>query len=395
MIKRAAGTILASLLVLLAWSHCRAGFFYLILNQHSTSNLFQDSAPVTENISYFSLALDSGGQSFSWLADLSFSYFDRNRSLCFLSGGLGFDYVKSVGKRSAVYLYFGVTGSDFREEYEPFSSLGFKAAGAFKSYITQTSILNTGWSGEYRSFRDSLFDYLGINLQATIDKYLKTRTTLKGGLFWGYKYFLHPFMTDSGQTSTPASPGLEVSRPARPRYIGGHGFVPRYTQDGGGAGLGYLAASFLVSQSLGYTAGINAFVHRQWNISGGSPFLSVEEFYYVANPTTDEYSWEGWKMGGRLTLELPWDIEMKMGYTGLEKIFPGVESMALDGTSLGLTRRDTRDLFEGRLEKLFRRFSLFFAFAYINNRSTDPHFNWKAPSFQAGFQWNIPFGRKE
>ncbi len=70
---------------------------------------------------------------------------------------------------------------------------------------------------------------------------------------------------------------------------------------------------------------------KQWVVTGENPFLSIEEFYLVQNPSADSFSWDGSQFTGRLTLNIPWDVEIKTGYTYSDKTYPGVESMGLDG----------------------------------------------------------------
>lgn len=380
--------VAASLTTLALVLPAEAGVFYLSFDQHFTGNLFQTAGGVADRVSGFSLSLDSGSPGLSWVGDLSYARFHENTGLSFFSGGLGVDYLKPSGRRSAWQLAMNSSGSLFGGEYGAFSSLGLDLAAAFKTYVSPSSILNLRWQGRGRAFRESLFDYLSQVLALSLDKYLRTGTTLKAGAGFGYKYFLHPFLP-SGEDGPPGQPAESMG------YRGGHGFLPRYGSARGGAGIGYLSASGLVSQALGDRAGLTASFEKRWTVSGGSPFQSVEEFYYVANPSLDDFSWEGWRADGLLTLEVAWDIEMKMSYTFLDKSFPGVESMAPDGTSLGITRADRRRLAAVRVEKAFHRFAVYVAAGHADNRSTDPHFVWKSPYVQAGLEWNAPFGRKE
>ena len=77
------------------------------------------------------------------------------------------------------------------------------------------------------------------------------------------------------------------------------------------------------------------------------------------------------------------------------KEFPGIESMNLDEELLGMTREDKRRLFETRLEKNFPRFSLFLSYAYVDNNSNDPFFDWQGNFFSAGIEWNMLFGGRK
>jgi len=92
---------------------------------------------------------------------------------------------------------------------------------------------------------------------------------------------------------------------------------------------------------------------------------------------------------------IPWNIELKIGYTMANKEFPGIESMNLEEELLGVTREDRRRTFETRLEKNFPRFSLFLSYAYVDNNSNDPFFEWQGNFFSAGIEWNMFFGEKK
>ena len=56
----------------------------------------------------------------------------------------------------------------------------------------------------------------------------------------------------------------------------------------------------------------------------------------VENPSYDSFSWDGYMLSGQLTLEVFWDIEVKLGYSEANKIFPGIESLDLEGEPLGI-----------------------------------------------------------
>jgi hypothetical protein len=133
---------------------------------------------------------------------------------------------------------------------------------------------------------------------------------------------------------------------------------------------------------------------RHWIVTGENPYLSTEEFYLVQNPRSDAVSWDGSQFNGRLTLNLPWSVEIKAGYTYADKTFPGVESLGLEGEPLGIVRIDLRHLIEARVEKNFRRVTVFLAFSRVDNRSSDPLFDWKGDYIMGGFEWNLPTGRK-
>lgn len=391
--------------LLIAAVSAQGGTVTLSFNQHSTQNLFQTRDAVAEQISAFSLAIDQDLSALSLLASLEYSAFRQTAGLNFFAADAGFDYLLPAGAKSAFYFVAGGAGVFYRQEYAAFSSLGANLGGAFKTYLAPSSILKLQWQGVYAGYKDSLFDFLSQIAALSIDKYFKTRTTFKADAEWGYKYFLHPFLPEPVEpltevVATVAAPnGMGTGNGSGggwggQHYQGGNGFIPRYSSDGGGAGIGHVSLSLLAAQGIGDVVGLSASAVRQWTVTGENPFLSIEEFYLVLNPSADSFSWEGRQFNGRITMNLPWSVELKGSYTHSEKTYPGVESMSLEGVPLGIGRNDLRHLFEARLEKSFRRVSLFLAYSWVDNRSSDPLFVWKSHFILGGFQWNLPAGRK-
>jgi hypothetical protein len=393
--------------LLIAAVSAQGGTVTLSFNQHSTQNMFQTRDAVAEQISAFSLSIDQDFSALSVLANLEYSAFRQTAGLGFFAADAGFDYLLPTGAKSAFYFAAGGGGTFYRQEYGAFSSLGANLLGAFKTYLAPSSILKLQWQGMYAVYKDSLFDFLSQIATLSIDKYFKTRTTFKADAEWGYKYFLHPFLPEpiepltEAVTTMAASNGMGTGTGSGSgqgwggqRYQGGNGFIPRTSSEGGGAGIGHISLSLLAAQGIGDIVGLSVSAVRQWTVTGENPFLSIEEFYLVQNPSTDSFSWEGRQLNGRITMNLPWSVELKAGYTYSDKTYPGVESMSLEGVPLGLGRNDLRHLFEARLEKNFRRGSLFLAYSWVDNRSSDPLFVWKSHFIMCGFQWNLPVGRK-
>jgi len=369
-------------------------------NQHATRNLFQTSDAVADRISVFSLGFDKDLSALSLLGQAEYSAFAETSGLSSFAAEAGFDYLAPAGRKSAFYFAGGGTGEFYARGYSAFSSLGAHVLGAFKTYLAPSSILKLQWRGQYLSYNDSLFDAVSQSLTLSVDKYFPSRTTLKAETGYGYKYFLHPFLAEPMEAAAAillmsgGGPGGGSGSGGGggwggQQYQGGYGFIPRTSSTGGGAGLGNVSLSFLAAQGLGEAVGLSASILRQWIVSGQNPFMSIEEFYYVQNPASDAFSWDGTQVNGRITLELPWDISLKTGYTFADKAYPGVESLGADGMPLGMTRNDRQHLFEARLQKDFRALSIFVAYVYVDNTSTDPLFVWKSPFLTAGIEWRL------
>jgi len=393
--KRTLGFAVAALLA--AAVPAMAGTVTLSFNQHSTQNLFQMSDAVADQISAFTLSIDQDSDALAFMANVGYSAFHQTTGLSFLAADAGFDYLVPSGEKSAFYFAAMGVGFFYGRDYASFSSLGAHLVGAYKTYLAPSSILKLQWQGWYAAFHDSLFDYASQITAISLDKYFQSRTTLKADAQYGYKYFLHPFVTTDG-ISIPAPLTSEIAAVTAASPWGGHpydsdhGFIPRYRPGGGGAGIGHVAVSATAAQGVGDRVGLSVSAARQWIVSGENPFLSIEEFYLVQNPSADAFSWDGLLLTGRITLILPWAIEVKTAYTHSDKTYPGVESLGDDGLPLGIPRNDVRHLFEARLQKSFRRFSIFAAYSRIDNASTDDLFDWKGHAIMAGFEWALGTG---
>lgn len=402
---------LVPLLLALATA-ARGGTVHFSFNQHATQNLFQTREAVSERISAFSLALEQDFGALSFLANAEYSAFHQTAGLSFFSADAGLDVLVPAGGKSAFYFAAGAAGAFYSRDYAAFSTFGGSLTGAFKTYLAPSSILKVQGQGVYASYADRLFDHASAVAALSIDKYFPSRTTLKADAEYGYKYFFHPFVAAVEPLTEPAGSVVmgagagggsgygagsgggsgSGSGWGGRRYDGGYGFAPQVGE--GAAGIGHFSASVLAAQGIGDVLGLSASALRQWVVSGENPFMSIEEFYLAANPSSDSFSWEGDQLSGRVTLNLPWSVELKGGYTYSDKTYPGVELLDAEGLPTGIVRNDVRHLFEARLEKNFRRLTVFLAYSHIKNASNDPLFEWASGYVMGGFQWTLPSGRK-
>jgi hypothetical protein len=360
----------------------KADSFSFSFFQNMTDNIFQNRFSGRDQLSNMSFYIDKDFSKISIFAESGYSYLFENPSLSYYVQDVGLDYLHPVSDKAAFYFSLLGQGAFYRPDYNDFNSLSLNFLAAFKTYLSQTSILKSDYSLDYKSFGYSLFDFVSHNLSVSFDKYFKTRTTLKSEINWGLKFFLHPY--SSQEVIVVEEGGGRQS--GRRAYI----FVPN-TQSGGQS-IQIFSLTGLIAQGLGGNVGFNISGLKQWYLSGENPFTSVEEFYMVENPSYDRFSWAGYQLGAQITFLIPWNIELKIGYTTANKEFPGIESMNLDGELLGVTREDKRISFETRLEKNFPMFSFFLSYAYVDNGSNDPFFDWHGNFFSAGIEWNMLFG---
>jgi len=341
-------------------SALRAEMFSLSFFQNMTDNVFQNRYLEKDQLSSLNFYLDKDFSKFSFFTEGNYVYLHENSGFSYYFHGIGLDYLYPVSEKSAFYFALIGQGAFYRPDYNDFNYLSLNFLSSFKTYLSPTSILKSNYALEYKTYEYSLYDFISHLLDVSFDSYFQTRTTIKAELNWGYKDYLH------------ALPQSQESQ-----------------------AIQIMAVKGLVAQGIGGRVGLNVSGTKQWALSGENPFSSVEEFYMVENPSYDRYSWQGYQISSELTILIPWNIELKMGYTRAEKEFPGIESMDLEGNPLGVIRQDTRAQFEASVEKNFPKFSLFFSYVYIDNHSNDSFFEWQGNFLAVGLEWNMFFGKKK
>ncbi len=378
--------MIVSLGALAATENLTLSFF-----QTSTDNLFQTSFPEKDQVSSLSFSFDKSFSPFSFFTEGGYSYLYQNTNVSYYAQDLGLDYIHAFSEKTAFYASAKVGGAFYRADYSDFNYLNFGAIGAVKSYLTPASIMKLNTTFNYRSYGYSVFDYYSLLAALSLDKYFKSRTTLQAEVNWGYKHYVHPFVPEPTAMDEP----VEYRRGWRRGPGSGYMWSSDPTAaeaSGPGQGIQISSLSGLIAQGLGDGVGLRLSGVRQWTLSGENPFSTVAEFYMVENPTYDVYSWNGYALSGQLTVEAPWNTQVKMGYTRSVKEFPGIEAMDLEGVTLDMLRQDTRNQWDARLEKNFPAFSVFLSYSYVNNRSNDPLFDWRGHFLGVGLEWLLNWG---
>ncbi len=367
------------------------------LFQGSTDNLFQTAYPEQDQVSQLSFSLTKDFRPVSFFTEGAYSHLYRNPTVSNFSQELGLDFVHALNGKTALYAAVKAGGALYRSDYHDFNHFTLGFLGAIKSYLSGSSILKANYAFDYRKYGDPAFDFSSHLANFSLDRYFQTRTTLKAEINWGLKHFLHPF--DPSDTE-PVEPEPPVN--GHPGHGGGHG--PGGGQMGWRDGISklgppdlgqtmqVLSLGGLVAQGLGNNLGLRVSGTRQWTVSGENPFVSISEFYMVENPTYDVFSWNGYVFSGQLTFEAPWNTQLKLGYTGFRKEFPGIEAMNLEGEPLDLLRQDKRNQWEARLEKNFSRLSFYIHYSYVINHSNDALFEWQGHFLSVGVDWRLTWG---
>ncbi len=366
-------------------------------SQGSTDNLFQTAYPEKDQVSSLSFSFAHDFQKVSFFMDGAYSYLYQNPHVSYYIQDLGLDIVQPLNEKTALYAAVKAGGALYRPDTRDFNyfSLGF--LGAVKSYLSGSSIFKASYTFDYKNYNDQIFDFTSHLVNLSMDRYFETRTTIKAEANWGFKDFLHPFAPVVPEPTEP-----DPSKDAHNGPGGGHGqggvhmaWRPGISKPGSasqGQGIQVFSLSGLLAQGIGDNIGIRISGLRQWTISGENPFTSISEFYLVENPTYDVFSWNGTTVSGQLTVQIPWNAQLKLGYTGFRKEFPGIEAMNLEGESLGLLRRDRRNQWDVRLEKNFSTLSLYLNYSYVDNHSNDPLFVWQGHFLSVGVEWSLNWG---
>jgi hypothetical protein len=396
------------------------------LVQSRAGNLFQTRDSGSDDLTTIGLGWEKSVGAFTLFAEADTTQLWKNTGLSDWTLSAGVDALKTLSEKTA--LYFSLEGGmlRYRDDYADFDRSGLRFTAAIKSYVSPSSIFKATAASEYRVYAFRPFDFFSQSVTASLDKYFHTRTTLKIEAGWGYKYFLHPYVPASSEPATETGVGVREAAGISSVALGygsggfgqlglgsvgagssggsagrgagsGQGYRGGYAISsdlGSGKGLQVFSLTGLLAQGLGDRFGLRIGGLVQRTLSGENPFTSVEEYTMVENPTYDAFSWQGWGWNAQATAALPWNIELRLGYTDTDKEFPGIESLDLAGAATGLVRRDHRKQFEARLEKTFSRWSIFVTYAVVRNASNDPLFEWRGPLLSAGFEWTLPIGRK-
>lgn len=381
------------LIVLAVHSTLAADTLSLSFSQNMTSNLFQNRFAERDQLSDLSFYLDKNFSMLSLFVEGKYSYLFENSNLAYYVQDAGLDYIYPVSEKSAFYFSLAGRGTFYRSEYADFNYVALNFFAAFKSYLSQTAILKSNYSMDYKNYKDSVYDFISHSLMFSFDKYFQSKTTLKGEIDWGYKYFFSPYIIEEVLT-TEINPTSRGGR-GKGNPFGHNQYAYQTISQTAGQGIQVFSLSGLIAQGFGNNIGLRFTGMKQWVLTGRNPFFFIEEFYIVENPSYDRFSWEGYQIGSQLTLLIPWNIQLKLGYTTSEKEFPGIESLDLEGNTLGIMRKDKKKQIEVRAEKKFPRFSVFASYFYVQNSSNDLYFEWSGHFFSVGIEWNIPLGAKQ
>lgn len=396
------------------------------LNHHAVSNIFQSYQPFSDNLTAASLSFGGDSSGIALYGNLDLNYLYKYSGLSSLGGKLGADLLVPAGAKSAFYFALEGEAVFFHSLYDYFNHRTVRFIANFKSYLGSSAILRLDSENRLNNYKYSIFDNLAETLALSIDNYFPSKTTLKFEASYGYKLYFHPgsiSSTESTQlpvnslnySSNVGLTGLHLASDGfAPVFItammqggpgSGHG-SPRDNYNMGGAysirGIPYqtvyytgsqslhvFSISGLLAQGLGDNLGLSFSGVKQWYLKGQNPFSSSDEYFMVENPTYDRFAWDGYTLEAKLTAVFTERLTGEFQYEYYSREFPGITSFDLEGNSLGLTRKDSRNQVSARLQLDLTRISLFASFTYLKNKSNDPWFTWSGNIISAGLVWNL------
>ncbi len=414
-------------LILFLFGYASASTVQFSLTHNATSNIFQSYQPLSDQLTSASFYFGGDSKSVSLYGDFNLIYLYKYSGLSSFSGKLGADYLIPVGSRSAFYFALEGEGVLFRSLYDYFNNGTIRLVANFKSYLDASTILRLDTISQLRDYKYSIFDYFSENLTLSLDHFFPSKTTIKIEARYGYKLYFHPGIISSGGEETLAAasevfsgtgPGvLADDRPillpqaalqGGPGGNGGpgqnYGMGGSYSLRGipyqtvyytGSQNIQIVSLSGLLAQGLGDRLGLSLSALKQWNLRGENPFASSDELFMVENPTYDQFSWEGYSLSAKLTAQLSENLNGVVQYDYFSRKFPGIDSLDLEGNSLGLVRQDKRHQFSARIQLDLRRVSLFINYTYLKNSSTDPWFRWSGNTISGGLIWNLQVSPSE
>lgn len=391
------------------------------LAHNATSNIFQSYQPLSDQLTNASFSFGGDSEPISLYGDFNLSFLYKYSGLSSFSGKLGADYLVPAGSRSAFYFALEGEGVLFRSLYNYFNHGTIRLVANFKSYLDASTILRLDTISQLRDYKYSIFDYFSENLTLSLDHFFPSKTTIKIEAGYGYKLYFHPGIISSAGEETPpvvseafSGTGLGVLAYRRPILLplatlqggpGNHGGPGQNYEMGGSysiRGIPYqtiyytgsqniqiVSLSGLLAQGIGDRFGLSLSALKQWNLRGENPFASSDELFMVENPTYDQFSWEGYSLTARLTALLSENLNSAFQYDYFSRKFPGIDSLDLEGNSLGLGRQDKRHQFSARIQLDLRQVSFFINYSYLKNSSTDPWFTWNGNIISGGLVWNL------
>jgi hypothetical protein len=123
----------------------------LSFSHNATDNLFQNLYAESDQLSALGIYLDKNFSGVSLFTEGNYSYLYENTNLAYYTQDLGINTLYTVDEKSAFYFSLAGRGAFYQSDYSDFNYLSINFFGAFKSYLSQTSILKSNYTFEYKN----------------------------------------------------------------------------------------------------------------------------------------------------------------------------------------------------------------------------------------------------
>lgn len=186
----------------------------LSFSQNATDNLFQTRFAEKDYLSSLAFSLDVPISPFSFFTEGEYYYLYRNTDISYYAQNLGLDYLYALSEKTALYTGAKIGGNLYRSSFSDFNYFDWGVLASIKSYLTPESILKLDYSLDYKRYKFSSFDNLSHLVTLNLDRYFQTKTTLKVGITWGYKRFIHPLAVITSSAITLSSEANAIATTA-------------------------------------------------------------------------------------------------------------------------------------------------------------------------------------
>jgi len=285
----------------------------------------------------------------------------------FAANSLGVVYARRLGEgRSGFSVGGAVSLRKNREAYDIYDYAGAQAAANVKYYIDSTVLVRSSYRVRWRGYWNyDLGSYTEHYLSAQVNKFLATKTTLRGDLSYGYKDHQAPQTVSTGYSGSRRGETSPRSLVVDPR-------VPDE---------GQLVAGLQIAQSLAEKTGLRVRYQVRSNTTTGVDAPPVGQSVYLDDDEifNDRYDYEGSEWTARLTQLLPWQLTLVFEAGHESREYDGREALDLAGTAsdAGARRSDQTGFAAASVEKAFAPgVSVSLWYGFDRNRSNDEYYDY-------------------
>lgn len=280
--------------------------------------------------------------------------FGRYGNRTFATNRLGVDFARNLneGNRDNFFAGLALAARANRSIYDVYDYTGLFGYAHFKWYSGEQTLQRVGYQVNWRSYQNlAVTRYVDHYAFFQINRFLPTRTTLRGDLGLGYKL----------------REGAE----------------------------GQVVLGVQVAQAITSNTGLRARYQRRVNLRAGNddPTRFIALIYGDDDILRDRYDYSGNEITARLTQHLPLQVRiiLEAGYE--TRSYKDDLALDLGGAVLptGILRRDVHSFFDALLElPLTHRVTTSFGYGISRNRSNDAFYHY-AIRQSASFDLNVEF----